>query len=837
MIDRLTASCFMMMAALALWVPAGSAGATGQWSQYRGPERTGVADQPGLLRAWPEEGPTELWRRPLGEGFSGIVVAGELLYTLYALDEDDFVAAFRVADGSEVWRRRIGAKFYDEWGNGPRSTPIVDGDLLYAVSTRGLLVALDRKSGELRWQLDMESDYPAIQALPRLASVMPPDENIDATEFGHSSSPLIEGDLLVVHTGHGRGRSLIALDKRTGEVRWSALDNPAGHSSPLATTLHGRRQIVSVLHDELVAVGAGGEPLWSFPLGWTATQPIPVPPNKILVNATYDIGAALLALHREGESWSVEPVWRNRLLRHAWSSPVVHEGHVYGFDHATLRCLDLATGDIVWGKRGLGKATIVLADGLLIILGDRGKLHLAEADSEGFRQTGEARIFEGQSWTAPSLAGGKLLVRNHQEMVAFDLRGAGSRADGPSPAATVAGVAQSPADRSAEEVTSRAIAALGGRDGWQALDTLELAGTHTSFSFEDLPFRIQRRRPNLYRFEFSDSTHPTVIGHDGEQSWWHRTIAAGNQFRTWPVPATLPWAKWIAGDVDFDPPFLAAAERGHSLDYLGPSVFEGTPVYGYQLTLANGHVQRWYVDAESFLPHARVESVFYVIIFQEKRTYFSDYRELSGVMIPYQVEQEFGNEHRIMKVAEARANVDIDPRAFRLPPPAGMEKLRSLAGHYQVTARSLVIGPTPEWAETETSATLQADFDGALLEEEMSVVLNRVPLRVRRLFSYDRFRDVYRLAQFDNGTAHLDVYEGGFDDDGRLVMTNVDSGTPWEDYRGVFHSRQILYDWTDDGFKVDVEVSADGGKTWNLDHGFAYTRAEEASAAPAESAP
>ncbi len=816
-------ACRLGLLALALLPFAVRAGATGEWRQYRGPGRTGVADQSGLLRAWPEEGPTVLWRRPLGEGFSGIVVAGELLYTLYSLDEDDFAAAFRMADGSEVWRRRIGKKFYDEWGNGPRSTPTVDGDLFYGVATRGLLVALERTTGELRWQLDMEREYPVVQALPRLASVMPPDENIDAAEFGHSSSPLVEGDLLVVHTGHGQGRSLIALDKRTGALRWSALDNPAGHSSPLATTLHGRRQIVSVLHDELVAVGVGGQPLWSFPLGWTATQPIPVPPDKILVNATYDIGAALLALRPSGERWEVEPVWRNRLLRHAWSSPVVHEGHVYGFDHATLRCLNLATGEIVWVKRGLGKGTLVIADGLLIVLGDRGKLHLAEAGSEGFRQTGETRIFDGQSWTAPALAGGKLLVRNHQEMVALDLRGGGQRADAPAPVAALAAGPRA-GDLSADEVTARTVAALGGRRGWQALDTLELAGTHTSFSFEDLPFLIQRRRPNLYRFEFSDSTHPTVIGHDGERSWWHRTIAAGNQFRTWPVPATLPWAKWIAGDVDFDPPFLSAAERGHSLEFLGATEFEGTPVYGFELTLANGHVQRWYVDAESFLPYARVESVFYVIVFQEKRTYFSDYREVAGVMIPYHVEQEFGNEHRIMKVAQARPNVDIDSRAFRLPPPAGMEKLRPLAGRFEVKAESLIIGPQPQWAETTTTATVRADFDDALLEEELSVVLSRVPLRIRRLYTYDRFRDVYRVAHFDNATAHLDVYEGRFDDDGRLVMTNVASGTPWEDYRGVFHSRQILYGLTDDGFKVDFEVSADGGKTWTLDHRFTYTR-------------
>ncbi len=831
MLDRLITCFILLTTALALFPFAGSTAAAGQWSQYRGPERTGAADQSGLLRAWPEEGPTDLWRRPLGEGFSGIVVAGELLYTLFSVGEDDFAAAFRIADGSEVWRRRIGKKFYDEWGNGPRSTPTVDGNLLYAVATRGMLLAFDRTTGELRWQLDMEREFPVVQAMPRLVSAMPPDEKIDAAEFGYSSSPLVDGDLLVVHTGHGEGSSLIALDKRTGALRWSALDNPAGHSSPLATTLHGQRQIVSNLHDETVAVTIRGEPLWSFPLGWTATQPIPVPPDRVLVNATFDVGAALLALRPQGGRWSVEPVWRNRLLRHAWSSPVVHEDHVYGFDHATLRCLDLATGEIVWARRGLGKGTIVLADSLLIVLGDRGKLHLAEASPEGFRQTGETRIFEGQSWTAPSLHAGKLLARNHREMVALDLKGGGSgRIGDPQPRVAATTTVPPAGDLSGDEVLSKCMEALGGRRSWQALETLELAGTHTSFSFEELPFLVQRRRPNLYRFEFYESTHPTVIGHDGESTWWHRTIAAGNQGRTWPVPATLPWAQWIAGEVDFDVPFLAAAERGHTLEFLGAMEFEGTSVYGFDLTLSGGHAQRWYVDTESFLPSVRVESVFYVIVHQEKRTYYSDYREVAGVVIPHHLEQEFGNEHRIMEVEEARANVEIDPRVFRLPPPAGMEKLRLLAGRFDVKAESRIDGPQPRWTETATTATLRADFDDALLEEEMAVVLSRVPLRVRRLFTYDRFRNLFRIAHFDNGTAHLDVYEGHFDDDGRLVVTNVAPDTPYEDYRGTHHTRQILYDLTGAGFKVDFEVSHDRGETWALDRRFTYTRIEDTAA-------
>ena len=393
-----------------------------EWNQYRGPERTGIAAESGLLRAWPEEGPKVLWRRPLGEGFSAIAVTGDHLYTLFATEEDEVAAAFRITDGTEVWRRRIRKKFHDEWGNGPRATPSVDGGTVYVLATQGLLQALDRQTGEVRWRLDLQQRYPVSPALDRLAVTMPPDVKINPEEFGHASSPLVEGDLLIVYTGHREGASLVALDKESGEVRWTALDHPAGHSSLAAVSLNGRRQLVGVLHDEVVGVDTGGELLWSQKLGWTVTQPIAVPPDKILVTATFDIGAMLFQIGSDDGRWSVAPVWRNRLMRHTWSSPVVYEGHVYGFDHGTLRCLSLATGEARWAKRGFGKGSLVLADGLLLVLGDRGKLALAEASPEGFHQTGEVQIFPGKSWTAPSPAQGKLFLRDHRELVAVDLK-------------------------------------------------------------------------------------------------------------------------------------------------------------------------------------------------------------------------------------------------------------------------------------------------------------------------------------------------------------------------------------------------------------------------------
>ena len=220
------------------------------------------------------------------------------------------------------------------------------------------------------------------------------------------------------------GRSW-ALDKHTGETRWMALDNQGGYSSPVALSIDGQRQIVAVLHDEVAGVSLNGSLLWRFQFGWSATQPIHVPPNRILVNAPVGgVGAVLLEITNDGGKWTPKEVWRNRLMRHTWSSPVVYRDHVYGFDNATLRCLSLATGEVLWSHRGLGKGSLVIADGLLVALGDWGTVALSEAGPEGFRETGRFSVFPGErTWTYPAPAGGVLLLRNHQEMAALDLVG------------------------------------------------------------------------------------------------------------------------------------------------------------------------------------------------------------------------------------------------------------------------------------------------------------------------------------------------------------------------------------------------------------------------------
>ncbi len=431
-----TAVCMISL----LWIPAFSAQAqpggqkTGAaiadsraargWTEFRGPNRSGISAETGLLRSWPEEGPREIWRRELGEGFSGISVSGERFFTLFAVGEDEFMGGFLVADGREIWRLRIGAKFHEINGNGPRSTPTVDGETVYGLGALGHLVAVRAATGEVIWEVDLPQKYAFYG--PQIG--VEPTPGIHQTPlFGYACSPLVEGELLVVETGSGGGRSYVAFDKRTGETRWTALNKTGiSYSSPVPATIHGRRQILALRPGELVSLLPDGQLYWRQP--WavrTISQPIFVPPDKIFVSTIdHEVGAMVVRVRSVDGRVSPKILWQSRIMKNYWSSSVAYQGSIYGFDNATLRCIAADTGELHWAKRGLGKGSLVIADGLLILLSDRGLLALAEASTESYQEKSRVRIFEGErTWTPPALAGGKLFVRGVTEVVCLDLKG------------------------------------------------------------------------------------------------------------------------------------------------------------------------------------------------------------------------------------------------------------------------------------------------------------------------------------------------------------------------------------------------------------------------------
>jgi outer membrane protein assembly factor BamB len=405
---------------LVLGSAVGADSASTDWPQFRGPHRDGVSSETGLVASWPEEGPKEVFRRPLGNGFSAISVVDGRLYTMFADDAErpedgsptgnEYAAAFDAETGEEIWRTRIGPKLFDEFGNGPKATPTVIGDEVFVLGGLGNFASLSASDGSKNWEVDIKETFGSNQAT-----------------YGFATSALIEGDVVVLDIGAEEDKGYAGLDRKTGEVLWTGgpmMWGP-GYGSPLLVEMDGERQVVILAAARLRAIDTAGNESWGveWPRGETHSMPVFIPPDKFFASGAGDIGAAVYQVKKDGEAWSVDELWKSRVMKNHFSSSVYHDGHIYGFDNATFKCVDALTGEQKWAKRGLGRGSLIVADGRLIVLSDRGRLVLVEADPEAYVEVGSVQAMGGKCWTAPVLSNGRLYLRNHEEMVSYDLNG------------------------------------------------------------------------------------------------------------------------------------------------------------------------------------------------------------------------------------------------------------------------------------------------------------------------------------------------------------------------------------------------------------------------------
>jgi len=389
------------------------AAAGGDWPQFRGPQRDGVARAAAhLVRGWPASGPRLLWKVPIGEGYSHLAVAGGRIFTQYGANDVEYVAAYDAASGRQLWVLRTDAELSNDMGSGPRSTPTYDAGTLYVQSAQGQLLAVAAANGKVAWRHDLAKEFGA-----------------RVPQWGIASSPLVEGDLLLVAVGGSGGRAAMAFDKRSGKVAWSALDAKPGYASPIALTAAGVRQAIFFTGSSVAGVAAAdGRVLWEVP--WTtdydvnAATPLFVAPDKLYVSSGYDTGSAVFQFHGDGGRVTVQQVWKSREMKNQFSSAVLAGDYVYGFDNGTLKCVKVQTGEERWKQRGLGHGSLILADGLLVVLSEGGKLVLADATPDAYHERATFQALEGRCWSGPSLAGGKLFLRNREQMEAFDLAAA-----------------------------------------------------------------------------------------------------------------------------------------------------------------------------------------------------------------------------------------------------------------------------------------------------------------------------------------------------------------------------------------------------------------------------
>jgi outer membrane protein assembly factor BamB len=379
------------------------------WPQWRGPNRDGKSAEKGLLKDWPAGGPPIAWRATgAGEGYSSFAVSNGRLYTLGASRGTEYLIAYDAASGKRLWEAANGRRFENDRGSGPRATPTVDGDKVYAFGASGDLSAFDAASGKPVWTVNVLSKFGG--------------SNI---QWGLSESPLVLGDRVLVNAGG----PIVALRKTDGAQIWKSEDSDAaGYSSAVVIDVGGIQQAIFFTHSRVVGVDVNtGKRLWNYQPVANNVANIATPivrDNKVFVSSDYGTGAALLELTPSGGGVRSKEIYFTRDMRNHHASSVLIGDHLYGFSGAILTAMNFGTGQVAWRDRSVGKGSLVFADERLYLFSEGGTVGLAEANPAGYREHGRFQIRAGNlpTWSHPVVSGGKLFLRDQDTIYAYDVR-------------------------------------------------------------------------------------------------------------------------------------------------------------------------------------------------------------------------------------------------------------------------------------------------------------------------------------------------------------------------------------------------------------------------------
>lgn len=380
--------------------------ARGEWSGFRGQRRDSAVQGVRIETDWNASPPTLLWRRPVGPGASSFAVGNGLLYTQEQVGEDEAVTCYALDTGELVWTHRDKARFWDSHvGPGPRATPTLGEDRVYALGATGILNALDAADGTVLWSRNAATDTGA--TIP---------------DWGIAGSPLAVGDLVVVAVSG----TLAAYDRATGEPRWFGPPGSGSYSSPHLLTIDGEPQVLLTSSSGLTSVAPlDGRVLWehAWPGGDRIVQPAAVQEGGLLVADGSGFSLRRIAVTRDVGKWSVAERWESTRLKPYFNDFVVHEGHAFGFDGSILACIDIEDGSRKWkgGRYGHGQLLLLADQDLLLVLSERGELVIVAATPDRFEEIARHPGIEGKTWNHPALAGDILLARNNEEAAAFRL--------------------------------------------------------------------------------------------------------------------------------------------------------------------------------------------------------------------------------------------------------------------------------------------------------------------------------------------------------------------------------------------------------------------------------
>ncbi len=405
------------------------AGNAGNWSQYRGPEGSGISAEK-VSPKWPADGPKKLWRADTHAGFSSLSVGDGKAFTVVTRAVDGAPAEVCIAldakSGKELWAAATGKAKYqgggdsgtedNKGGDGPRSTPAVSGNRVYVYSADMVLQCLDAATGKLLWKHDVVGEFGGRDG-----------------GWKSAASPRLDGDLVFI-AGGGPGSSMMAFNKDSGALVWKAGDEEWTHATPVIATIQGTRQVIFMMQSGLVSLDcASGKVLWTFAFPYrTCTGCSPIVAGDIVVcTAGYDIGGAACKVAKADGKFTATEIWRskgNGAVASLWSTPVAKDGYLYGMisfkkfgNSGPLKCVDARTGEVKWEKPGFGAGQVLLAGNCLVALSDAGEVVLVEPSAAGYKEIGRFKAVDGKCWSSPALSQGKLYVRSTKEGACFDL--------------------------------------------------------------------------------------------------------------------------------------------------------------------------------------------------------------------------------------------------------------------------------------------------------------------------------------------------------------------------------------------------------------------------------
>ena len=375
-----------------------------EWPGFRAPRRDGIVRGVKIKTDWAAAPPTQMWRRPIGPGWSSFAVSGDLLYTQEQRGEEEVVACYKASTGQPVWAHRDKARFFESVGGaGPRGTPTLHNGRVYAFGATGILNALDATTGNILWSRNVATET-----------------KTEIPFWGFASSPLVIGDVVII----AASGNLVGYDAATGNQKWIGPTGAGGYSSPQLVTIDGVEQVLLINGSGVVSIApADGKQLWDHKWsGVSIVQPALGSDGEVLI-AGQENGTRSIAVGHGASGWTVKERWTSNGLKPYFNDFVVHKGYAFGFDNRILSCIDLKDGQRKWkgGRYGNGQLVLLPDQDLLLVLSEEGEVALVGATPDQFAEVAKAPALKGKTWNHPALVGDILLVRNGEEMAAFRL--------------------------------------------------------------------------------------------------------------------------------------------------------------------------------------------------------------------------------------------------------------------------------------------------------------------------------------------------------------------------------------------------------------------------------